>query len=807
MRPSCYSFCFLLFLCLIVFLHSSSFSQQTSTGKLEIYHDGWIDLNKNGVMDSYEDASQPIEVRIENLLEQMTLEEKTCQLATLYGYKRVLKDILPTKEWKTKIWKDGIGAIDEHLNSYPGWFNEPIDTIYTRSIPDHNWAMNEVQRFFIEETRLGIPVDFTNEGIRGVEAWEATNFPTQLGIGHTWNRSLVREIGRITGKEARLLGYTNVYSPILDVGFDPRWGRMEEVYGESPFLVAELGIAMTSGLQENYQVASTAKHFAIYSAPKGGREWMVRTDPKTGPRETHDLFLYPFRRVIQEAGLLGIMSSYNDYDGVPISGSSYYLIELLRKEYGFRGYVVSDSDALAYLWSKHHVAGDYKDAVRQAIDAGMNVRCTFSPPEKFIEPLRELVREEAMPMDTIDNRVRDVLRVKFLTGTFDQPYIVNTDEAVKRVNCADHQKVGLQASRESLVLLKNENALLPLDKSIKKIAVIGPNADETSYAKTHYGPQMMHVVSVLEGIRNKVGKNTEVLFAKGCEIIDENWPESEILPEPPTEAEQKEIDVAIDLARESDVAILVVGGSVKTCGESSSRTSLDLPGHQKHLVQSVYETGTPCVVVLINGRQLSINWIDRYVPAILEAWYPGSHGGTAVADVLFGDYNPGGKLTVTFPRTVGQVPLNFPTKPMANSDTGIPRARVNGMLYPFGFGLSYTTFEYSNLTIEPESESPEGTFIISFDVTNTGLLKGDEVVQLYINDEVSSVTTYEKVLRGFERVSLEPGESKTVSIYIDPDDLALWNRAMERVVEPGIFQVMVGASSEDIRLEGSFEIR
>jgi beta-glucosidase len=255
------------------------------------------------------------------------------------------------------------------------------------------------------------------------------------------------------------------------------------------------------------------------------------------------------------------------------------------------------------------------------------------------------------------------------------------------------------------------------------------------------------------------------------------------------------------------VAILVVGGSVKTCGESFSRTSLDLPGHQKHLVQSVFETGTPCVVVLINGRQLSINWIDRYVPAILEAWYPGSHGGTAIADVLFGDYNPGGKLTVTFPRTVGQVPLNFPTKPMANSDTGIPRARVNGMLYPFGFGLSYTTFEYSNLTIEPETESPEGTFIISFDVTNTGPLKGDEVVQLYINDVISSVTTYEKVLRGFERVSLEPGETKAVSIFIEPDDLALWNRAMERVVEPGMFQVMVGASSEDIRLEGSFEIR
>lgn len=792
----------------IIFLLSLQLNAQEGyQGKLPIYHSEWIDLNKNGEMDPYEDPQQTLDIRIENLLEQMTLEEKTCQLATLYGYKRVLQDILPTEEWKTSIWKDGIGAIDEHLNSYPGWFNKTIDTIYTRSIPDHNWAMNEVQRFFIEETRLGIPVDFTNEGIRGVEAWEATNFPTQLGIGHTWNRTLVHEIGRITGMEARALGYTNVYSPILDVGYDQRWGRMEEVYGESPFLVAELGIAMTTGLQHNYQVASTAKHFAIYSAPKGGREWMVRTDPKIGPRETHDLFLYPFRRVVSEAGLLGIMSSYNDYDGVPISGSSYYLIDLLRKEYGFKGYVVSDSDALAYLWSKHHVAEDYKDAVRQAIDAGMNVRCTFSPPENFIEPLRELVQDGAMSIDTINSRVRDVLRVKFLTGTFDHPYITNSTTSVEIVNCESHQQVALQASRESIVLLKNEGNFLPLGKSIRKIAVIGPNANETTYATTHYGPQKVHVVSVLEGIKNKMGQSAEILYAKGCEVTDANWPESEIFPELPTKEEQAEIDQAVEIARQAEVAILVVGGSVNTCGESFSRTSLDLPGHQKRLVQAVHASGTPCVVVLINGRPLTINWTDRYIPSILEAWYPGSQGGTAVADVLFGDYNPGGKLTVTFPRTVGQIPMNFPTKPMANSDTGVPRARVNGLLYPFGYGLSYTTFEYKNLAIVPEKQTPEGNITISFEITNSGSLKGDEVVQVYLSDVLSSVTTYEKVLRGFERVTLEPGETKKLLFTLNPDDLALYNRKMERVVEPGEFKIMIGASSEDIRLTGSFYIQ
>jgi len=781
-------------------------AQKLYTGKMPIYHENWIDLNKNGTLDPYEDKTLQIDERIDDLLSRMNLEEKTCQMATLYGYKRVLQDALPTAEWKEKIWKDGIGAIDEHLNSFTGWGGKPMDTIYTRSIPDHIWVMNEVQRFFIEETRLGIPTDFTNEGIRGVEAYIATNFPTQLGIGHTWNKTLLKEIGRITGSEARALGYTNVYSPILDIGYDQRWGRMEEVYAESPFLVAELGIAMTLGLQENYQVASTAKHFAIYSAPKGGREWMVRTDPKTGPRETHDLFLYPFRRVIEEAGLLGVMSSYNDYDGVPISGSSYYLMDLLRGEYGFKGYVVSDSDALEYLATKHKVAADKKEAVRQAIEAGMNVRCTFSPPEDFILPLRALVEEGVLPEDTIDNRVRDVLRVKFLTGIFDRPYIEDSQPSVDLVFCEEHQKVALQASRESLVLLKNENNILPLSKDLTRIAVIGPNAKDTSYAVTHYGPQGVEVISVLEGIQKKIGSTAVVAYSKGCEITDANWPESEIFPEPLTEEEQEDIDEAVQLAKESEVAILVVGGSTKTCGESNSRTSLDLPGHQQELIQAVYETKTPCVVVLINGRPLSINWTDKYIPAILEAWYPGSFGGTAIADVLFGNYNPGGKLTVTFPRTAGQIPMNFPTKPMANSDTRIPRARVNGVLYPFGYGLSYTTFEYSNLQVSPKNQHINGKTNVSFDVSNTGEVEGDEVVQLYINDVISSVTTYEKVLRGFDRVHLMPGETKTISFTIEPDDLALYNRKMERVVEPGEFKVMIGASSEDIRLKGSFEI-
>lgn len=390
--------------------------------KSEMYRKGWIDFNKNRVKDVYEDPSTPLEARIENLLQQMTLDEKTCQMVTLYGYKRVLKDDLPTPEWKELLWKDGIGAIDEHLNGFQQWGLPPSDNAYVWPASRHAWALNEVQRFFVEDTRLGIPVDFTNEGIRGVESYRATNFPTQLGLGHTWNRELIRQVGLITGREARMLGYTNVYAPILDVGRDQRWGRYEEVYGESPYLVAELGIEMVRGLQHNHQVAATGKHFAAYSNNKGAREGMARVDPQMSPREVENIHIYPFKRVIREAGMLGVMSSYNDYDGIPVQGSYYWLTTRLRGEMGFRGYVVSDSDAVEYLYTKHGTAKDMKEAVRQSVEAGLNVRCTFRSPDSFVLPLRELVKEGGLSEEVINDRVRDILRVKFLIGLFDAPY-------------------------------------------------------------------------------------------------------------------------------------------------------------------------------------------------------------------------------------------------------------------------------------------------------------------------------------------------------------------------------------------------
>ena len=781
--------------------------------KSEMYRKGWIDFNKNGVKDVYEAPSAPLEARIENLLQQMTLDEKTCQMVTLYGYKRVLKDDLPTPEWKELLWKDGIGAIDEHLNGFQQWGLPPSDNAYVWPASRHAWALNEVQRFFVEDTRLGIPVDFTNEGIRGVESYRATNFPTQLGLGHTWNRELIRQVGLITGREARMLGYTNVYAPILDVGRDQRWGRYEEVYGESPYLVAELGIEMVRGLQHNHQVAATGKHFAAYSNNKGAREGMARVDPQMSPREVENIHIYPFKRVIREAGMLGVMSSYNDYDGIPVQGSYYWLTTRLRGEMGFRGYVVSDSDAVEYLYTKHGTAKDMKEAVRQSVEAGLNVRCTFRLPDSFVLPLRELVKEGGLSEEVINDRVRDILRVKFLIGLFDAPYQTDLAGADHEVEKEENEAIALQASRESIVLLKNAGELLPLDiNSIKKIAVCGPNANEEGYALTHYGPLAVEVTTVLEGIQEKTKGKAEVLYTKGCDLVDAHWPESEIIDYPLTDDEQAEIDKAVENARQADVAVVVLGGGQRTCGENKSRTSLDLPGRQLQLLQAIQATGKPVVLILINGRPLSINWANKFVPAILEAWYPGSKGGTALADILFGDYNPGGKLTVTFPKSVGQIPFNFPCKPSSQIDGGKNpglngnMSRINGALYPFGYGLSYTTFEYSDLDITPRVITPNESATVRLKVTNTGKRAGDEVVQLYIRDVLSSITTYEKNLAGFQRIHLEPGETQELSFTIDRKHLELLDADMKWVVEPGDFVLMAGASSEDIRLNGTLTV-
>ncbi|TFF35368.1 glycoside hydrolase family 3 N-terminal domain-containing protein [Mucilaginibacter psychrotolerans] len=792
-------------LLLPVLLLSFSASAQTKN----IYHKGWVDFNKNGKMDVFEDPAQTIDKRVADLLSQMTVEEKTCQMATLYGYKRVLKDEMPVDRWKTEIWKDGIANIDEELNNLTS-HTDDAPTQYSYPFSKHATAINTIQRWFVEETRMGIPVDFTNEGIHGLNHDRATPLPAPISIGSTWDKPLVRMAGQTVGREAKALGYTNVYAPILDPARDQRWGRVVECYGESPFLIAELGKQMVLGIQEQ-GVASTLKHYAVYSVPKGGRDGSARTDPHVAPREMHQLYLYPFRRVIQEAHPMGVMSSYNDWDGVPITGSYYFLTELLREQFGFQGYVVSDSEAVEFLYSKHHVAADYKEAVRQAVEAGLNVRTNFTMPQTFILPLRELIKENKISMKVIDSRVADVLRVKFRLGLFDSPYVKDPAAADKVVHTPTDAAMSLQMNRESMVLLKNAGNLLPLDKSkLKNILVTGPLAIETNYAISRYGPSHNPVTTVLDGIRNYVGSGVKVNYAKGCDMIDATWPESEIIETPLTATEQAGIDSAVAQARLSDVVIAVVGEDVDRVGESLSRTGLNLPGRQLKLIQALQATGKPVVMVMINGQPLTINWENKYVPAILEAWFPSVQSGQVIAETLFGDNNPGGKLSITFPKTTGQIEFNFPFKPNANAGQGGPnswgKTSVNGALYPFGYGLSYTTFAYSNLVVTPDKQHSQGDFSVSVDITNTGSRKGDEVVQLYLKDNVSSVTTYEFDLRGFERITLAPGEKKTVQFTLHPDDLALLDKNMNWTVEPGTFTVMIGASSEDIKLKKEFVV-
>lgn len=777
----------------INFLFCTPISGGTPDG---IYHKGWIDFNKNGKMDLYENPKAPLEDRVQDLLSQMTLEEKTCQMATLYGSGRVLKDALPQDNWKTEVWKDGIGNIDEEHNGLGAFKSE-----YSFPYAKHVDAKHTIQRWFVEKTRLGIPVDFTNEGIRGLCHDRATYFPAQCGQGATWNKKLIARIGEVEAKEAVALGYTNIYSPILDIAQDPRWGRCVETYGEDPYLVGELGKQMITSLQK-YNLVATPKHFAVYSIPIGGRDGKTRTDPHVAPREMRTLYIEPFRMAFQEAGALGVMSSYNDYDGEPITGSYHFLTEILRQEWGFKGYVVSDSEAVEFISNKHKVADTYEDGIAQAVNAGLNIRTHFTPPADFILPLRKAVDNGKISQETLDKRVAEILRIKFRLGLFDNPYRGNGKQAEQIVHSKEHQAVSLEAARQSLVLLKNETNLLPLSKSIRSIAVIGPNANEQTQLICRYGPANAPIKTVYQGIKELL-PHAEVIYKKGCDIIDPHFPESEILDFPKTAEEVQLMEEAIRAAKQAEVVVMVLGGNELTVREDRSRTSLNLPGRQEELLKAVCATGKPVILVMLDGRASSINYAAAHVPAILHAWFPGEFCGQAVAEALFGDYNPGGRLAVTFPKSVGQIPFAFPFKPGSDESSS---TSVYGALYPFGHGLSYTTFTYSDLHISPSHQGVQGDIHVSCKIKNTGKIKGDEVVQLYLRDEISSVTTYTKVLRGFERISLKAGEEQTVHFRLRPQDLGLWDKNMNFRVEPGSFKVMLGASSTDIRLHGQFEI-
>jgi beta-glucosidase len=515
------------------------------------------------------------------------------------------------------------------------------------------------------------------------------------------------------------------------------------------------------------------------------------------------LHLEPFRRAVMEGGALGVMASYNDYDGTPVQGSRRFLTDILRGEFGFKGYVVSDSAAVEFIHTKHRTAGTPREAVRQAVEAGLNIRTNFTPPAAYLAPLRELVASGALAPAVIDARVRDVLRVKYWLGLFDRPFRADPAAAESVVRAPEHTALAARVARESVILLKNEGGALPLaPERLRRVLVAGPLADDNHAWWSRYGAQRLDFVTPLEGLRAALGPGVEVRHARGVEAKDAAWPMSDVLKEPPSAEVRAGIAAAVAAAAEVDVVVAVLGETDELCRESASRTSLALPGHQQELLEALHATGKPLVLVLATGRPLAVAWAHRHVPAIVQLWFPGEDGGAALADVLLGRYNPAGRLPVTVPWSVGHVPFNFPARP---GSQGRDPGQVPGSMFPFGHGLSYTTFGYANLTVTPERlpAGGDGTVTVACDVTNTGTRAGDEVVQLYLRDDYSSVTTFDQVLRGFQRVPLQPGETRRVTFTIPARDFALWREDRGWIVEPGRFTVLVGASSNDHRLTGA----
>ena len=733
----------------------------------------------------YRNPNLAIEDRVADLLSRMTLEEKVQQIC---GGSTVETEVIdPTGTYTSE-------SARAELNRW--WDPDLVFPARKAAI-----LRNGVQRYLREKTRLGIPALFMGEALHGFMEYGSTSFPQALGLASTWDPELVHQVFTAAGEEAGAAGIGQVFTPVLDIARDPRWGRTEETYGEDPHLAARMGVAAIEGLQggsffiSRNHVLATAKHFAVHGQPEGG----TNTAPGNySERIIRENFLVPFQAAVEQAHVGSVMASYNEIDGIPSHINHWLLNRVLRQEWGFQGYVTSDGEGLQMLVRTHHVAADNAGAARLALSAGVDYDLSDG---SVYRTLLWQVKQGIVPESELDRAVGRILATKFRLGLFDNPY-VDPDHAEKITNSAEHRALALKTAQKAIVLLKNDNHLLPLDLSkLRTIAVIGPNAEGIHLGG--YSREPAHAVSILEGIRNRVGSKASVVYAEGCKITDakpdwHGWFVDNVhLIDPATQ--QESVRAAADLARKADVVILVVGENESTNREAWSerhlgdRDSLELLGAQNDLVKAVVETGTPTVVLLINGRPLSINYIAEHVQAILEGWYLGQEGGTAAADVLFGDVNPGGKLPITFPRSVGDLPDFYNHKP---SDNRSYEFSTRKPLFPFGYGLSYTTFRFENLRVEPENIVSGGTARASVDVTNTGSRAGDEVPQLYVHQQVASVTRPVMQLKGFQRITLQPGEKKTVEFTITPDMLTLLNADMNRVVEPGIFDLMVGSSSD-----------
>jgi beta-glucosidase len=757
----------------------------------------------------YRDPARPVGERVDDLLSQMTLDEKIAQLGSCWVY-QLLNGSSFSAEKAKPLLRHGIGQISRIGGA-------------SNARPAESAALaNTIQKYLIENTRLGIPAVVHEECCSGYMARGATVFPQAIGVASTWNPELVEAIANTIRTQMRSVGAHHALAPVLDVARDARWGRVEETFGEDPCLTARLGVAYIKGLQGNtleHGIVATAKHFAGYGMSEGGMNW---APPHIGRREMREVYLLPFEAAVREGKLASIMNAYHELDGIPCGSSRELLVEILRDEWGFDGTVVSDYYAINMLMEYHHTARSKAEAAGMALEAGVDIELPFT--DCYGPPLREAISQGIVPEALVDVSVRRVLNQKIALGLFEDPYV---DAGKVAFDTTEQRQLARLIAQKSIVLLKNEGTLLPLSKQIGSIAVIGPNADSVRNLFGDYSypahretlleqmnqnnvfnmplPDDVQIaedfipsLSVLAAIKAKIRPGAHVRYARGCDVLD---------------GSEDGFAEAIEAARQADIAVVVVGDKAGladdcTSGEARDRASLDLPGVQGQLVKAVHETGTPVVLVLVNGRPVSLEWIADSVPAVVEAWFPSEEGANAIADVLFGDVNPGGKLPITFPRSVGQVPIFYAHRPSG----GRSHWKENYVetstkpLYPFGHGLSYTRFQFSNLCIEPKVVQAGDAVTIQVDVSNTGNMPGDEVVQLYTHQDVPYVTRPVKELKGFKRATIEPGQTRTVAFRVAVNQLGYYDRNDNFVVEPGIVKLMIGSSSEDIHCIGSFEI-
>lgn len=847
----------------------------------------------------YQNPELPVKLRVQDLLNRMSLEEKIRQMDMYSGDHFKEKGQFSKSKTKDKIGKLGVGAIHD---------------VY----PESAKMINDLQSYVIKNNRWGVPALIMCEMLHGYLGEGATAFPMSIGLGSTWDTTLMERLGQVIGTEARVHGVHFGLGPVLGVGREPRWGRVAETFSEDAYLASEIGVAMIKGIQgdtlaSNSSIIAEPKHFAVHSYPQGGGN---SSPVLVGERTARTDFLPVFEKAYVEGGALGAMCAYSELDGIPCAANKWLLTEVLRDEWDFKGIVISDLGAIKYVQTTHYVSDSPKESIRQAISAGVDMQFYDFPNAFWQKTIRELVEEGKLGIDDINRAAGGVLRLKFILGLFENPF---TDQKLINENfhSKENQKLALEAGHKSICLLKNEKHLLPLDKNINRIAVIGPNANASLLGG--YSVRNKKATTVLEGIKGLVGPDVKVDYDEGVPLIikgqiidgaslrspdetqqglkgeyfnnmrldgepivtrmdkqlDFDWPwapgpgvnpdqfsvrwtgvlqpkesfegwiglssddgirmwiddqlvidnwtkgSTNIVTHPMQVIANKKYKIriemweggwgarahlrwnlkkvnmqpAIDIAKQADVAIVVLGESNELVEENRDVATLDLHGKQLELIQAIYATGTPVVCILMNGRPLSVNWINSHIPAIIEGWFPGEFGGQAIADVLFGDYNPAGRLSITFPKSVGQLPIYYNQKPSA-----IHRyvAESEDPLYPFGYGLSYTTFSYENITLSSTKIRVGEAIEVSVKVTNTGERDGEEVVQLYINDVYSSVSTPKKTLKGFQRIFLKKGESKNIAFSLTPDDLSLWNRDMQKIVEPGTFEVMIGGNSEDL---------